>query len=89
MPGVIAPLLRVALQATAARSLRHAAHDTAIRLLLTLAAAAAVAASAVCLTAAAIILLERQLDAAAAWAIVGAFWGAAGLIYFVAVRRRR
>ena len=86
---MIAPLLRVALQATAARSLRRAAQDTAMRVLLSLAAATATTAGAACFTTAAIILLERALDAAAAWAIVGAFWGAAGLIYFAATSRRR
>jgi hypothetical protein len=42
-----------------------------------------------CLTAAAFIVLERQLDPAAAWAILGAVWGLAGLFYFAAARRRR
>jgi MYXO-CTERM domain-containing protein len=34
-------------------------------------------------------MLERQLDAASAWAIVGAVWGLAGLFYFAVARRRR
>jgi len=86
---MIGSLLRVAASAAAARSLRLAAHDAAMRTLMTLGAGIAVAAGAVCLTCAAFILLERQVDPAGAWAILGAFWGIAGLFYFVAARRRR
>jgi hypothetical protein len=87
---MIGPLLRVAASAAAARSLRAAAQDAAMRVALTLAAALAVVVGAVCLSAAGLILLERQLDPAAAWAILGAFWGVLGLAaYFAATRRRR
>jgi len=86
---MIGPLLRVAASAAAARSLRLAAHDAARSALLTLGDAAAVTVGAVCLTAAAFILLERHLDSAAAWAILGAFWGFGGLFYFAVARRRR
>lgn len=86
---MIAPLLRAALQVTAARSLRHAAQDAALHLLLALGAATAIVVGAACLSAAAIILLERLLDPAAGWAIVGAFWAIAGLAYFAAASRRR
>jgi hypothetical protein len=86
---MIGPLLRVAASAAAARSLRTAAHDAATRAMLALAAAIAVGVGAVCLTFSAYILLARSLDPAAAWAIVGAFWGLAGLIYFAAANRRR
>jgi hypothetical protein len=86
---MIGPLLRVAATAAAARSLRVAAHEAATRTLMTLGAAAAVAVAAFCLTCSAYILLARALDPAASWAIVGAFWGTVGLVYFVAARRRR
>jgi MYXO-CTERM domain-containing protein len=86
---MIGPLLRVAAQATAARSLRLAAHEATMRVLFALGAAIAVAVGAVCFTAAAFIVLERQLDSASAWAILGAVWGLAGLFYFAAARRRR
>jgi hypothetical protein len=82
---MIGPLLRVGLRR---RVPRLAAHDAASALL-TLGAAAAVAIGAACLTAAAFILLERHLDSAAAWAILGAFWGFGGLFYFAVARRRR
>ena len=42
-----------------------------------------------CLTAAAFLLLERAVDRPAAWAIMGAFWSAVGLVYFAAAKRRR
>ena len=86
---MIGPLLRVAASAAAARSLRTAAHDAAARALMALGAAAAIAVAAVCLTCSAYILLARNLDAAGAWAILGGFWGIAGLVYFIAARRRR
>jgi MYXO-CTERM domain-containing protein len=56
---------------------------------LALGAAAAIAVAAVCLSCSAYILLARNLDAAGAWAILGGFWGLAGLVYFIAARRRR
>jgi hypothetical protein len=86
---MIGPLLRVAAQAAAARSLRSAAQEAANRVLLTMAAAIALGVGAVCLTAAAFVLVERHVDTAAAWAIVGAFWALVGLVYFVIASRRR
>ena len=88
---MIGPLLRVAASAVAARSLRGAAHDAATRTLLTLGAGIALTVSALCLTGAAFLVLERTIDPAGAWAIVGAFWALVGLLYFAftAARRRR
>ncbi len=86
---MIGPLLRVAASAAAARSLRTAAHDATTRAMLAIGAAVAVATGAVCLTAAAFLMLERAVDRPAAWAIMGAFWSAVGLIYFAAASRRR
>jgi hypothetical protein len=86
---MIGPLLRVAASAAAARSLRTAAHDAATRTVLILGAVAAIAVGAVCLTCAAFVLLARNIDPAGAWAIVGAFWGLVGVVYFAAASRRR
>jgi hypothetical protein len=86
---MIGPLLRVAASAAAARSPRMAAHDAATRTLLILGAGAAIAVGAVCLTCAAFVLLARNIDPAGAWAIVGAFWGLVGVVYFAAASRRR
>jgi hypothetical protein len=85
---VIGSLLRVAASAAAARSLRVAAHQAATHSLLMLGAGAAIAVGAVCLTCSAFMLLERNIDPAGAWAIVGAFWGLVGLVYFAAASRR-
>jgi len=57
--------------------------------MLILGAGAAIAVGAVCLTCSAFVLLERSIDAAGAWAIVGAFWGLVGLAYFAVASRRR
>jgi MYXO-CTERM domain-containing protein len=57
--------------------------------MLILGAGAAIAVGAVCLTCSAFVLLERNIDAAGAWAIVGAFWGLVGLAYFAVASRRR
>jgi MYXO-CTERM domain-containing protein len=57
--------------------------------LLILGAGAAIAVGAVCLTCSAFVLLERNIDAAGAWAIVGTFWGLLGLAYFAVASRRR
>jgi hypothetical protein len=86
---MIGPLLRVAAAAAAARSLRNAAHDAATRAMLAVGAALAVGIGVVCLTCSAYILLARNLDPAAAWAILGAFWGLGGLLYFAVASRRR
>ncbi len=86
---MIGPLLRVAASAAAAQTLRSAAQNAALRLLLALGASIAVMVGAAFLTASSFILLEQHLDHAAAWAILGAFWGLVGFAYFAAVRRRR
>ena len=86
---MIGPLLRVAASAAAARTLRVAAQDAMTRALMTVGAAAALAVAAVCLTCSAYILLARAVEPAGAWAILGAFWGIAGLVYFIAAKRRR
>ena len=86
---MIGPLLRVAASAAAARTLRTAAHDAAMRTLLAVGAALAVGVGAICLTCAAYLVLARSLDPAAAWAILGTFWGLVGVVYFAVTSRRR
>jgi len=86
---MIGPLLRVAASAAAARSLRHAAHEAATRAMLAVGAGVAVAIGVICLTCSAYIMLERSIDPAAAWGILGAFWGIAGGLYFAVASRRR
>lgn len=86
---MIAPLLRLAVASAAARTMRNAAADIALRLMLTLGAVLAAAIGVLCFSYAGLTLLERQLDPAAAWAIMGGLYAVAGLVlYLVATRRR-
>jgi hypothetical protein len=86
---MIAPLLRLAVASAAARTMRNAAADIALRLMLSLGAVLAGAIGVLCFSYAGLTLLERQLDPAAAWAIMGGLYAVAGLVlYLVATRRR-
>lgn len=86
---MIGPLLRVAAASAAARTIRAAAADATNRLMLTLGACVGGAVAVLCLSRAALTLLERQMDPAEAWAILGCFYGVmGGVSYFAATRRR-
>jgi hypothetical protein len=88
--ALIAPLLRLAVASAAARTLRNAAADVALRLALTLGAVLAVAVGVLCFTYAGLTILQRHLDPAEAWGIVGGLYAVAGLaLYLAATRRRR
>jgi hypothetical protein len=87
---MIGPLLRLATATLTARSLRDAATNAVTRALLSLAAFAGGIVAAVCFTRAGLTVLERQVDPAWAWAIVGGFYAVlGGTLYLVATRRRR
>jgi hypothetical protein len=88
---MIGSLLQVVASAAAARSLRVAAREAAMRALLTVGAGIAIAVGAVGLSYSVFLVLERHLDPAGASAIVSGFWGLLGLAYFVTTRggRRR
>lgn len=87
---MIGPLLRLATSAIAARNLRDAANDALMRALLAIAAFAGGIYALICFTQVAFTLLEREIDPAGVWAIVGAFYAIAGIaLYLVATRRRR
>ena len=88
--AIIAPLLRLAVASAAARTMRHAAVDVALRLMLILSAAIAGAVGVLCFTYAGLTILQRHLDPAEAWGIVGGLYGLAGVaLYLAATRRRR
>jgi hypothetical protein len=90
LTAMIGPLLRLGAASAAARALRVAATDTTNRLMLTLGAAVGGAVAALCFSHAALTLLERQMDPAEAWAVLGIFYGVVGgVLYFAATRRRR
>ncbi len=86
---MIAPLLRIALASAAARTMRHAAGDIALRVGLALGAILAGAIGVVCLSYAGLTILQRHFDPAEAWAIVGGLYAAAALVLYLAATRRR
>lgn len=88
--AMIGPLLRLAATTVAARNLREAASDAMMRALLAVAAVAGGIFALVCFTHAGLTVLERQVDSAEAWAIVGLVYALlGGILYFAASRRRR
>ena len=87
---MLGPLLRIAASSVAARTLRNAAADAASRAVLVLGAAVGAVIAVFCLSRAALTLLERHMDPAEAWAVIGAFYGVlGGMLYLAATRRRR
>jgi len=87
---MIGPLLKIASTAAAARGLRDAAVGARNRLLLGLAAGAGGAVALFCFSRAALTLLENRMDPAEAWAVLGAFYGVlGGVFYYFAANTRR
>jgi len=87
---LIVPLLRLAAASAAARTMRNAAGDIALRLALTLGAVIAGAIGVMCFSYAGLTILQRHLDPAEAWGIMGGLYALAGLgLYLAATRRRR
>lgn len=89
MYALIGPLLRLAVASAAARTIRAAAADAALRLTFILGSVLAAAVGVLCFTYAGLTILERHLDPAEAWAIVGSLYGVAGLAFYLAATRRR
>src|SRR5260370_28055414 len=88
--AMIAPLLRLAATTAAGRALRDAAADATNRLMLILGAAVGGAVALFCLSRAAVTLLERHMDPAEAWDVLGGFYGGIrGALQLAATRRRR
>ncbi len=86
---MIAPLLRLAVASAAARTMRNAAADMALRLALILCAVLAGAVGVLCFSYAGLTILQRHLDPAEAWGIVGGLYAVAGLGLYLAATRRR
>lgn len=88
--AIIAPLLRLAVASAAVRTMRDAAVDVALRLMLILSAAIAGAIGVLCFSYAGLTILQRHLDPAEAWGIMGGLYAVAGVgLYLAATRRRR
>lgn len=89
-PPLIASLIRLAALPAMARGLRDSAADAATRAGLTVAAGIVGGVGVLCLSYAGLTLLQREMDPAAAWAVVGGLYGAAGGgLYLAATKRRR
>ena len=87
---LIASLLRLAALPAMARSVRDSATDAATRAGLTFAAGVVGGIGVLCLSYAGLTVLQREMDPAAAWAVVGGLYGAAGGgLYLAATKRRR
>lgn len=86
---MIAPLLRLAIASAAARTMRNAAADVALRLVLAVGAVLAAAVGVLCFSYAGLTVLQRHLDPAASWGIVGGLYAVAGVVLYLAATRRR
>jgi hypothetical protein len=69
--------------------MRNVAGDLALRLALTLGAVLAGAVGVLCFSYAGVTILQRHLDPAEAWGIMGGLYAVAGLVLYLAATRRR
>jgi hypothetical protein len=88
---MIGSLLRVATSAFAVRELREAAENVARKAVFVLVAVLGGAVALFCFSNAGLTLLERHMDIAEAWAVMGCIYAVAGAGLYLAatVRRRR
>jgi hypothetical protein len=90
MIGMIAPLLKIAAVPAMARAARASAAEAATRAGLLGAAGLAGAVGLFCFSRSSLTLMERHMDPAEAWAVLGGVYGVlGGALYFAATRRRR
>jgi hypothetical protein len=87
--AMLTPLLRLAAASAAGRAIKEAATDASYRAALTVGAGFAGIAGLFCFSRAALTLLERHMDPAEAWAVVGSFYGVMGGFLYLAASRRR
>jgi copper homeostasis protein CutC len=87
---MIESLVKLVALPAMARSVRASARDAATRSAFGVAAVLAGAAGLFCFTRSSLVLMERHMDPAEAWALLGVVYGAlGGALYFAATRRRR
>jgi hypothetical protein len=87
---LIEGLVRILALPAMMRAARASAADTAQRAALGAAASLAGLVGLFCFTNASLTLLERRMDPAEAWSVVGGFYAVVGgLLYFASTRRRR
>ncbi len=87
--GLIGPVVKLAAASAAGRAIKEAASEATQRVAFGLAAAVAGVVGLFCFSSAALTLLERHMDPAEAWAVVGSFYGVVGGIFYFAASRRR
>ena len=89
-PPLIEGLVRLLALPAMMRAARATAGDTAQRVALGAAAGLAGLVGLFCFTNASLTLLERRMDPAEAWSLVGGFYAVVGgLLYFASTKRRR
>lgn len=88
--SLIGPVLKLAAASAAGRAIKDAASEASTRLLLTAGAGVAGAIGIFCFSRAGLEILERYMDAAEAWACIGAVYVVVGgLFYYASTRRKR
>lgn len=88
---MIGQLLKLAALPAMARAAKQSASEAALSAAFGTMAALSAAVGLFCFSRASLTVLERHLDPAEAWAVIGSFYGVLGgvLYYFAAARRRR
>jgi hypothetical protein len=91
LPAMIGPLLKLAAVPAMARAAKASAAETAMRAGFGILAALSAAVGLFCFSRASLTVMERHIDPAEAWAVLGSFYGLLGgaLYYFAAAKRRR
>ena len=87
---MIESLVKLVALPAMARSVRASAREAATRSAFGVAALLAGLAGLFCFTRSSLVVLERHMDGAEAWAVLGLVYGALGAaLYFAATKRRR
>jgi hypothetical protein len=87
---MIGPLLKLATLPAMARAAKESATETATRGGIIALAGLSGAVGLACFSRASFTLMERYMDPAEAWAVLGGFYGVlGGALYFAATKRRR
>jgi hypothetical protein len=86
---MIGPLLKLAALPAMARVAKRQAADGAARAGLGALAALSGAVGLFCFSRSSLTLLERNMDPAEAWAVLGGFYGVLGGVFYLAATRRR
>ena len=90
LPAMIGPLLKLMAVPAMARTVRASAADAATRAGFGIAAGLAGAVGLFCFSRSSLTVLERNMDPAEAWAVLGGFYSVAGgILYFAATKWRR